>query len=935
MDIKDKQKEVIIVPHTHWDREWYKPFQYFRANLVKLIDKLIEINRKQDYYFMLDGQTIVLEDYFEIRKENKEELLDLIKKGKIEVGPWYVLPDEWLVGQESLIRNLEVSYNLSKKYNIPLMKLAYLPDQFGHTRAIPQLVSDLTDFSGSIIWRGVGEEINTVPFIWKGNENSTKSILGIYMPYGYGNAAHLTDENKEELKSQIETCVKDLESFSPFPLYLLMNGTDHQFPKEKIPRMLKEIKYENLEVKLGSLSEFIEKLNEKMKKENYGPAHYAGEFRSSERAPLLQDTYSSRVWIKQWNQKIEDLLVHYAEPLSTYLSYYYTFEYPKTYLDLAWKWLLKNHPHDSICGCSIDQTHEEMKSRFYWSESIANIILENILAKMSLDESEKPKEIMIFNPTNSSEPTYFEFDFPLDFPIKTIISEDGQRYTIQPLYSSQEKILDEKMKPLMLKSGLKLLPGRKIIDDYINEVIINKDEENSICEIKIICGKKPIGELNIDKMKKELKEMINSGKFKLFHVVATRGVKQKYASFAPLKPWSFTRFTVNSSIKANDNTITQKEFNVTKNTISNNYYIVKFKRNGSFSLYDKKTKTEYSLLHQFEDTGDRGDEYTYSFVGPVKTKLSKTKRRIITKGEVFTVVEEKATFKTFRQLDEKREKRIGKTKIDVVTHFTFFRDSPRIDIKTKIFNTAKDHRLRITFSLPFSSKKTYTSTHFGYIERNSYPKEAENYVEKPSGIQAQKRWIRVGNEKGEEAFTLINKGLPEVELVEGSKLCLTLLRSVGWLSRSDFPERPMHAGPFLYTPGAQEENKSFEFEYSIVAHSKNKNIVYSDNLSENACLQPISIVVSNNSENKKIEPIITNSNPFIRISSLRKKDGAILVTLYNLSEKKQETTIQVPATVSKVNQIMIDGTVVKELEKVENKLKVGFDPIEIKMLKLD
>ncbi|MHA1417083.1 MAG: hypothetical protein ACTSRR_12605, partial [Candidatus Heimdallarchaeaceae archaeon] len=361
MDIKDKQKEVIIVPHTHWDREWYKPFQYFRANLVKLIDKLIEINRKQDYYFMLDGQTIVLEDYFEIRKENKEELLDLIKKGKIEVGPWYVLPDEWLVGQESLIRNLEVSYNLSKKYNIPLMKLAYLPDQFGHTRAIPQLVSDLTDFSGSIIWRGVGEEINTVPFIWKGNENSTKSILGIYMPYGYGNAAHLTDENKEELKSQIETCVKDLESFSPFPLYLLMNGTDHQFPKEKIPRMLKEIKYENLEVKLGSLSEFIEKLNEKMKKENYGPAHYAGEFRSSERAPLLQDTYSSRVWIKQWNQKIEDLLVHYAEPLSTYLSYYYTFEYPKTYLDLAWKWLLKNHPHDSICGCSIDQTHEEMK----------------------------------------------------------------------------------------------------------------------------------------------------------------------------------------------------------------------------------------------------------------------------------------------------------------------------------------------------------------------------------------------------------------------------------------------------------------------------------------------------------------------------------------------------------------------------------------------
>ncbi|MHA1304967.1 MAG: hypothetical protein ACTSPI_14815, partial [Candidatus Heimdallarchaeaceae archaeon] len=106
MEVKDERgiADVIIVPHTHWDREWYKPFQYFRANLVKLIDKLIEINSKQDYYFMLDGQTIVLEDYFEIRKKKKKELLELIRKSKIDVGPWYLLPDEWLVGAESLIR---------------------------------------------------------------------------------------------------------------------------------------------------------------------------------------------------------------------------------------------------------------------------------------------------------------------------------------------------------------------------------------------------------------------------------------------------------------------------------------------------------------------------------------------------------------------------------------------------------------------------------------------------------------------------------------------------------------------------------------------------------------------------------------------------------------------------------------------------------------
>ncbi|MHA1206877.1 MAG: alpha-mannosidase, partial [Candidatus Hodarchaeales archaeon] len=165
----NRLKYVFITPHTHWDREWYLPFQKFRQMLVKLVDELLAIMKEdQEYCFTFDGQTIVLEDYLEIRPEKKDELLRLIREKKIVVGPWYVLPDVWLVGQETLIRNLEHSYDLAKEFDIPMMDIGYFPDSFGFSKAIPQLIGDLTNFRAVMIWRGVPAEVNTVPFMWKG-----------------------------------------------------------------------------------------------------------------------------------------------------------------------------------------------------------------------------------------------------------------------------------------------------------------------------------------------------------------------------------------------------------------------------------------------------------------------------------------------------------------------------------------------------------------------------------------------------------------------------------------------------------------------------------------------------------------------------------------------------------------------------------------------
>ena len=929
----DKQKsEVFIVPHTHWDREWYLPFQVFRFKLVKLIDELIELNSENTHEFTFDGQTIVLEDYLEIRPEKEEELMNIIRAGKIAVGPWYLLPDEWLVGQESLIRNLETSMDLAKKYDIKLMNIAYLPDQFGHTKAIPQLFYDITSTKTALIWRGVGEEINTVPFIWKSNTKSKADIMTLYMPGGYGNASDLPND-KKEFKEVIQQKIDDLKPFSPVPVYLLMNGTDHQFPQKHVPHLISQTSLDNTTIKLSLLNDFVESIISSIKINNYNPPIYHGEFRSPKRAPLLQDTYSARMWIKLWDNKVEDLLVHFAEPLNSYIWSCLKKEYPTSYLSKAWSWLLKNQPHDSICGCSVDETHNEMIARYSWAETIATSNITDAL-DILVNNGTKAKEnhCLVYNPTNSSDlPLTFEFTVNADVEVKALQDENGKECEVFPVSSSDEIIFESTMRPFMIKSGLKILPGRKLMDDYINAVNFKSAEDPDTCMIEVVCGKEPIGEFDAKAMVKDAYELIDSKRYKKFHVKVTRGTRQTYAAIAPIKSFGFTNFTLKDSKKE-----TQREsIHCTKNAVENSFYALKFRKDGSFSLEDKITGLTYKELHIFEDFGDRGDEYTFGRVQPNFAKPKQVKRKITKQCNFMCEIEQEMKLELFKEINEKRDKRIGKVVIPVKTVFQFYRDSPRIDIQTNLTNKTKDHRLRICFEMPFTSNNTITSTHFGHIKRKGEPIKLEECLEMPSGIQAQKRFIRVEGDEDDAAFTLTNKGIPEVELVDEHKLALTLVRSIGFLSRSDYPERPIHAGPFLETPGAQELNTKYQFNYSIVTHSAEEAITFSYDQAEIASLQPKCVLFEQLKPPKEImKPLIENSNSKVRISSMRVRNKHLWVTLFNTANQVEETKISFLNKFSTCSHIQLDEKVKNELKVTNKKCKVSFDPFEIKILKI-
>ncbi len=933
-------KKVIIVPHTHWDREWYLPFQRFRYMLVQLVDELLRILQDQDYVFMLDGQTVVLEDYLEIRPERAQELLQRIREGKIAVGPWYLLPDEWLVGGESLIRNLEYSRELAADLDIPLMDIAYLPDQFGHSSGIPQLLGDLTNLKTVVLWRGVPPGIMTVPFVWKSHESSDTSVNGIYLPFGYGNASMLPADY-EEFVRVVDEKTAELEPFSPVPVYLLMNGSDHRFPqpfaKEYAGRMTKE----ECDVSVSTLKHYVEKLDCAIAEYGYNRPVYAGEFRSPSRAHLLQNTYSVRVWIKQSNQRIEDLLTRRTEPIWAYLSSTMGLQYPSGFLKTSWKWLLRNQPHDSICGCSVDQTHEEMKTRFSWAESICEGALadaEKSIHKIAAQSNESA--VVVYNAGGSSStPVYVEFAGPREEAVKGLRTDDGRTYDVQLLKSREDVFMDTTIGMTTAKMGMRLLPGRKLMDFYINGVEYFEGDEPGQLELRFIADRHPVGDFDVESLKREADRIIGSKKYKRIHLVAARPTQSVYAAVIPLRPWAFSKLV---PVGEHADIVSEGKLEVRENYVENKFYSVSFNKDGSISLTNKSSGIQYQKLHVFEDYGDRGDEYSFGNVEPEKAQVKSVKRTAVSTGPIVAEIRQTLTLDVYGSVDSSREKRTGRAEIPVISVFRFYRDTPRIEVTTRLTNTAKDHRLRICFDLPFESDTTLTATHFGYVKRSAMAEPVPNaseldrtrtqYPEKPSGVQPQKGFIRIEDERGKDAVTVLNRGLPEVELADGHRIAVTLLRCVGWLSRSDFLERPMHAGPAEETPGAQEMNKEYEFHYGFLVHSREDPLATSAEHADVFQSQPVVIALDRaKPPHGLFHPIAQLSNPAVRISSMRMLGDSILVTLYNLENRDAKTDVKLAEHIRAASEVRVDGAVISELSVSAHSITLAFGAREIKM----
>src|SRR5947209_10599651 len=441
------QLNIILVPHTHWDREWYQTFQQFRIRLVHTIDKLLDILDRDDKFkhFMLDGQTIVLDDYLEVQPEQEERLKRYISAGRIQVGPWYLQPDEFLVSGESLIRNLQVGLHRAAEFGEP-MRIGYVPDCFGHIAQLPQILQGF-GIDNAVFWRGVGAEARRSEFFWAAPDGTRVLVIHLADPIGYSNA-RMMPLAPDEFVSRVKFLTAQILPKATTDTLLFMNGSDHLEPQDGLPetiaaanpllahispeqeKMLAEFgqapqngsvkHFDGINVQIGTLPQYVEAVRSQNGKHEgtteeggQGGARedlqvLTGEMRSGQFSHLLPSVLSSRMWIKQQNAATEHLLEHWLEPLTAW-AWKLGATYPAGLVRMAWKYLLQNHPHDSICGCSIDQVHRENAVRFAQAHQIGEGLLAQAMQQIVAATDTRapfpapsvgyePVPIVVFNP---------------------------------------------------------------------------------------------------------------------------------------------------------------------------------------------------------------------------------------------------------------------------------------------------------------------------------------------------------------------------------------------------------------------------------------------------------------------------------------------------------------------------------------------------------
>jgi alpha-mannosidase len=368
----DSTKTVYIVPHTHWDREWYATFETFRAQLVELWDQLLALTEADpDFRFLMDGQTVVIDDYLEVRPQAQARLEGAIRRRQIQVGPWYTLPDEFLVSGETLVRDLQRGIAEAESHG-GSMRVGYLPDSFGHAAQMPQLYRQL-GFRYAAVWRGVPLVIDRVAFDWEGPDGSR--ILTAYMGNSYAQGVDLPTD-PPALASRIASALEAIEPFHPTRNVLLMNGNDHVLPQAALSAAVRDAsgRLNGTIIRLARLDDYLLTLPAD------GWPRWRGELRSSARANVLMGTLSVRVPDKQRQFAATRTLERLAEPIAALSAIE-----AADALERAWTLMLQNAAHDTACGSGIDAVAEASRQRSTSALRIAQDVVERGLTRLAGD----------------------------------------------------------------------------------------------------------------------------------------------------------------------------------------------------------------------------------------------------------------------------------------------------------------------------------------------------------------------------------------------------------------------------------------------------------------------------------------------------------------------------------------------------------------------
>ena len=790
------RRNLHYVLSSHWDREWYKPFQYFRRRLVALFDGTIPAleNGEIPGPFVCDGQAVMLEDYLQIRPEMERRVRALAKSGKLVVGPWFVLPDLFLVSGESLARNLEYGMETARKFGAAPSLAGVCNDMFGHNAQMPRIFAML-GIKGALVWRGVDPATPAV-FIWEGADG-TRLPAYRFGRNGYCDfncdvrrcGDHDTPFAPERFAADLRACcAKELaRPFSdPDAPGCLSDGGDHFLPDSRIFPILKKAAADKSIAGRILFSDYDALLGEIIALQKRRPDVWKivkGELREPARTPMVEDAHSviagvasSRIYLKRANAECEALLCQWAEPFAALAHLRAGAEYPAKALELAWRYLLLNQPHDSICGCSVDQVHQDMIYRFSQCRQIAEIIVDEALTTLAVENKteensdDKSDEISLTLFNSLSVPRAGVIDFEIEIPAASAAwPQSGGKHGACPSF----RIIDP-------------ADGAEI-PYHIVSVAHNRSRTRMrpymFPNVKTV---------HIARVRAEL------------GLPALGGKTLRVVPSADGRP---ARYPANKGLRCcacgADNGAFHFEINA----------------NGSLSL-DCSGAMRYEGVHTFESDADIGDGWTRGAAQNRRDIISSASPCDIELLEDSPLATTYLTRKTmsiperFDPTTERRsERRVAQ---EIESRFTLKKGAAYVEVETRIKNVAEDQRLRVFFPTWCADAKTYfCDTQFGVLERPIALREDNHlYREQELAMKTQMSWTAVCEEWENENGDKFTRGLAVV--CDGS-----ILES-GVLDRED---RPIVLTLLRATrktvqtngePDGQLKDKDLVFRYRII-----------------------------------------------------------------------------------------------------------------------
>lgn len=757
--------KILYVSSTHWDREWYLTYQSFRFRLVGVMDRIIETLEQQPGFgcFMLDGQSIVLQDYLEIRPEMKPRIEALLEKERLKAGPWLTMPDERLVSGESLISNLLLGFELTRSLGGNPMKVGYVCDVFGHIAQLPQIFKGF-GIDTAVLGRGTNDDTSAF-FDWQSPDGSGCLTFKLPETGGYGSfyfdvvaPSVAKNGNQTDKQMMLELAIayvnRELER-SSLPYVLLMDGMDHQEIHGDAVWLMDAlgkhygcpVEITHPEQLLSQLRSHVETLESR-----------CGELCQTARAmvehnKLIPGVLSSRYDIKWWNDRCQTLMERTAWPLAA-LCHASNQKLPPRFFEIATRMLMENQAHDSICGCSIDAVCDDVIQRYKQAMNIMNEASEyaadmladiqdgarhsppvpSVTASLSIDcqsrmENAEHLRLTVFNmePSPLDGVIQAELHFPMDYTARY-----GEYLTYEPQNMFEIYAADGQRVPYQLLS-------------VENGVYISKPQ------------------------------------------AYYREQRDRYRVALPVSvaPMSYAELSVRPSAVPVRNTGTLRTGDL---CAENEHIKVSIQPDGTLCMTEKASGRSYEKLLIFKDSGDCGDGWFYA--PPINDKSVYGLDGGFS-AEVWEDGSEQCTFAITRRL--RVPARLEKappcarrsseySELEIQALVTLTRTARWLDVQVAIKNNVKNHKVSVCFDTGVQGDRYEADQAFALLQRVIDARPTHNWKELDRGLDSFSSLVMKRDLQDGHGFAFISfAGLHECKMKKDSKgtMEIALFRSFG------------------------------------------------------------------------------------------------------------------------------------------------------------